>query len=62
MQNAKLEQLAESDEVKRLHESRGASLPAGFNEPDFDKPIIFVSLTMAHVTVFSLAPLSVHLV
>lgn len=61
MQNAKLEQLAECDEVKRLHESSVVSVPTEFNESDFDKPIIFVSLTVAHVTISSLAPLSVRL-
>lgn len=54
MQNAKLEQLAECDEVKRLNESSVVSVPTDFNESDFDKPIIFVPLTMARVTVSSL--------
>lgn len=53
MQNAKLEQLAECDEVKRLSESRIVSVPTDFNESDFDKPIIFVLLTMAHVSISS---------
>lgn len=48
-----MEQLAECDEVKRLSESRVVSVPTDFNESDFDKPIIFVLLTMAHVTVSS---------
>lgn len=62
MQNAKLEQLTECDEVKQLHESCVVSVPTDFNESDFDKPIIFVSLTMAHVSFSSPAPLSVRLV
>lgn len=37
-------------------------MPTEFNESDFDKPIIFVSLTIAHVTVPSRALLSVRLV
>lgn len=61
MQNAKLEQLAERDEVKRLHESGVFSVLTDFNESDFDKPIILVSLTMAHVTVSSLVPFFVRL-
>lgn len=52
MQNAKLEQAnAECAEVKWLHESCVVSVPADFNESDFDKPIIFVALTMAHVAI-----------
>lgn len=62
MQIAKLEQLAECAGVKRLHESCVVSVPTDFNESDFDKPIIFVSLTMAHVRASSPAPLSVRLV
>lgn len=42
--------IAECEEVKRLHESRVVSVPTEFNEPDFDRPIILASLTMAHVT------------
>lgn len=53
---------AEYFEVKRLGESRIVSVPTEFNESDFDKPIIFVSLTMARVTVRSLSLLSVRLV
>lgn len=53
---------AEYFEVKWLGESWIVSVPTEFNESDFDKPIIFVSLTMAHVTVPSLALLSVRLV
>lgn len=54
MQDTKLEQSAEHGEVKRLLESRIVSVPTEFNELGFDKPIIFVSLTMAHVTFSSL--------
>lgn len=50
---------AEYLEDKRLQESCTISVPTEFNESDFDKPIIFVSLTIAHVTVPSLVLLSV---
>lgn len=48
--------------VRRLHESCIVFRCIEFNQSDFDKPIMFVSLTIAHITISSLFLLSVCLV
>ena len=59
----KREQSAEyTEEVKWLHESCIVFGCIKFIQSDFDKPITFVSLTIAHITVSSLGLLSVCLV
>lgn len=51
-----------AEEVKRLHESCIIFMRTEFNQSEFDKPIMFASLTIAHVTISSLLLLSVRLV
>lgn len=59
MWDAKKEQSTEyKEEVKRLHESYIFLGCAEFNQSDFDKPIIFVSLTIARIVISSLFLLS----
>lgn len=60
---SKQEQSTEyTEEVKRLHESCIVFRCIEFNQSEFDKPIMFVSLTIAHITISSLLLLSVCLV